>query len=157
MKIGVISDSHDNVAMIEKVLDVFNSQEVTAVLHAGDIIAPFSAKALDKFKGRVIAVYGNCDGERVGLKHALPEIEEGPISFDLAGKKFVMAHDPARLGDISGADYAVHGHTHVPRDDIRAGVRVLNPGELGGHLSGKGSAIILDTSTGEVVFVEVEA
>ena len=41
MKIGVLSDSHDNVHMVAKAVELFNDEGVVLVVHAGDFIAPF--------------------------------------------------------------------------------------------------------------------
>ena len=41
MRIGVISDTHDNLLMIKKAVEVFNRHGVGMVVHAGDFIAPF--------------------------------------------------------------------------------------------------------------------
>jgi len=41
MKIGIMSDSHDNMNMVAKAVELFNQRGVSRVLHAGDIIAPF--------------------------------------------------------------------------------------------------------------------
>jgi predicted phosphodiesterase len=44
MRIGLISDTHDNVPMIKEVIRRLNGLEVSLVLHAGDYISPFTAK-----------------------------------------------------------------------------------------------------------------
>ncbi|MEM2172632.1 MAG: metallophosphoesterase family protein, partial [Thermoproteota archaeon] len=38
MLIGLISDTHDNLIMIEKSVAFFNEKKVEVVLHAGDVI-----------------------------------------------------------------------------------------------------------------------
>jgi uncharacterized protein len=40
--IGLISDSHDNLNAIRKAVEFFNRKEVKAVLHAGDLVSPFT-------------------------------------------------------------------------------------------------------------------
>jgi len=44
MKIGVISDTHDNLPLIEKAVKIFNEKGVKLVLHAGDYVALFVVK-----------------------------------------------------------------------------------------------------------------
>ena len=44
MRIGVMSDSHDNLPMIRKAIRLFTDENAEAVLHAGDFIAPFAVK-----------------------------------------------------------------------------------------------------------------
>ena len=42
MKVGIVSDTHDNMVKIKDMVDILNSREVDLMLHAGDFIAPFS-------------------------------------------------------------------------------------------------------------------
>ena len=42
MLIGVMSDTHDNVPLIEKAVALFNDRKVGFVIHAGDYVAPFA-------------------------------------------------------------------------------------------------------------------
>jgi predicted phosphodiesterase len=52
-----------------------------------------------------------------------------PLTLDLTrgGKRFHLIHiPPARAPQ--NCDVVLHGHTHVPRDEMRQGVRFLNPG-----------------------------
>jgi hypothetical protein len=52
MKVGLISDTHDNLPQIEKAVAFFNDKGVDFVIHAGDFVAPFSVAVLLKL---------NCD------------------------------------------------------------------------------------------------
>ena len=54
MKLGIISDTHDNVPMITKAVEFFNNANVDAVMHAGDYVSPFSLKPVKQFtSGRI--------------------------------------------------------------------------------------------------------
>ena len=59
MKIGVMADSHDNVPMIRRAVELFNDEQVGLVIHAGDFISPFAIKPLHDLSCRVLAVFGN--------------------------------------------------------------------------------------------------
>ena len=63
-------------------------------------------------------VAGNCD-----------EHGEWPLELELEreGVKFYLTHIPPHCGP-EGFAAVLHGHTHVPRDEVVAGVRWLNPG-----------------------------
>ncbi|MBM4079867.1 MAG: YfcE family phosphodiesterase, partial [Planctomycetes bacterium] len=76
MKLGILSDSHDNLPFIAKALALFEREGVDCLVHAGDYVAPFAMRALLKFKGRVLGVFGNNDGEKVGLKKLCPVLVE---------------------------------------------------------------------------------
>ena len=41
MLVGLISDTHDNLPMVEKAVKRLNEEKVGLVLHAGDYVAPF--------------------------------------------------------------------------------------------------------------------
>ena len=68
MKIGIISDSHDHRDNIIKAVKYFNDENVGMVIHAGDIVSPFTEKEFKKLESKMKAVFGNNDGEKFGLK-----------------------------------------------------------------------------------------
>jgi putative phosphoesterase len=45
MKIGLISDTHDNVENIRKAIKEFNDRNVDLVLHAGDFASPIAVES----------------------------------------------------------------------------------------------------------------
>ena len=44
MKLGIMADTHENMPMVAKAIDLFNTEKVDLVLHAGDFISPITAK-----------------------------------------------------------------------------------------------------------------
>ena len=48
MKIGLISDTHDNIQNIQNAVSLFNDTHVSFVIHAGDIVSP---RAVEAFTG----------------------------------------------------------------------------------------------------------
>jgi putative phosphoesterase len=145
-----MSDSHDNVDAIKKAVRFFNEAECELILHAGDFIAPFAARELGHLSCPIKAVFGNCDGEKGGLKKAfvsLGEIEEEPFAFSYAERTVLLTHTHfANEKYIRSGDYAVivYGHTHKPDVSTSNGIFVLNPGETGGWLTGKSSVALLN-------------
>jgi hypothetical protein len=158
MKIGILSDSHDNVPALASAVEQLRHAGAVVLLHAGDIVAPFSAKVLNDFGGPVHAVFGNNDGEREGLRKILPGIADGPLEIMLDGKRILLIHDVSALPDVSAkrAYAVVYGHTHKHEDAVRGGARYINPGECGGWLYGKKTAMILDLETGETRLLEIK-
>ena len=152
MKIGIMSDSHDNIAKIVKAVEVFNTQGVECVFHAGDIISPFTAIQFKELKSKLVVIFGNNDGEKTFLYERFKPIADiyknffGSIDGDKV--KLAMFHEPEEidfLRDTSGFDLIIYGHTH--KVDIRKGkVMVVNPGETCGYLSGKATVAVLDTA-----------
>lgn len=167
MKIGVISDTHDRLPTFRQAMAMFRRLNVGAVLHAGDLIAPFAAKLLTDpaliGDTPVFCIYGNNDGERAGLKQMLPQIIDGPIRVQLptaggASRLIVMHHalDWLKPGDIAGADVVITGHTHEPVNELRdvpvsinpSGKQLyLNPGECCGWVTNRCTAAVLDLDT----------
>ena len=160
MKIGLIADSHENMPMIAKAVELFNRERVELVLHAGDIISPITAKEFSKLKARMIIVLGNNDGEKFFLRErfkSIGEIHEGKWEGEIDGKRLLLIHAPDMLGALekSGSyDIIVYGHTH--KLDIRKGeTLVVNPGECGGWITGRCTIAILDTEKMEVGIEEL--
>lgn len=144
MKIGVISDTHDNLLMIKKAVEVFNRHGVGMVVHAGDFIAPFSLRPLKGLTMPFIGVFGNCDGERRGLfEGSGGRIFEPPKEVDFSGYKIIILHDIKRLSGGSKADLIVHGHLHKPMVEKRDDFLIVNPGEGGGWLTGRATVAIV--------------
>ncbi|MGD9345323.1 MAG: metallophosphoesterase [Candidatus Aminicenantes bacterium] len=145
-----MSDSHDNVDAIKKAVRFFNSSQCELVLHAGDFIAPFAAREMGQLSCTVKAVFGNCDGEKKGLKKvfvSLGEIEEEPFVFSHADRNILLTHTQfANEKHIRSGKYdaVIYGHTHKPDVRMSNGITVLNPGETGGWLTGKNSVALLD-------------
>jgi hypothetical protein len=50
MLIGIMSDTHDDIAQTKKAVAMFNRKKVEHVLHAGDIISPFMIDTLKELK-----------------------------------------------------------------------------------------------------------
>ena len=68
VKVGIMADSHDNIDAIEKAINLFNENNVDMVLHAGDIVSPFTADILRNLKCDMLLIYGNNDGDKLYLK-----------------------------------------------------------------------------------------
>ena len=157
MRVGIFSDTHDNLNQVDRAIAYFADRKVEAVLHAGDIVAPFSAKVLATIPVPLHVVFGNNDGEKVGLKNVLPQIRNGPLELRLGGKVIVMAHDFGQIPPDwrARADVLVAGHTHivsVTREDRRL---LINPGECGGWLKHRSTVAILDTETNQAEIIDL--
>jgi uncharacterized protein len=158
MLIGIFSDTHDQLVAIDKALELFRQRDVDMVIHGGDLISPFAAK---RIKAGVTAplhvIYGNNDGERVGLKAILPQIQDGPLYIEVGGKTIAVHHDPALLPSeaVARADIIVVGHTHDPKLEERDGKLFLNPGECCGWLTGKATVALLDPVARKIEIVEL--
>jgi len=157
MIIAVMSDSHDNLPNIRKALALFAERDATALIHTGDLVAPFSVKEILKFPGETYGIFGNNDGEISGIKKLWKHIYFGPHLFELGGLRILAAHDEADLGRATYAniDVCVFGHSH--EKTIREGrPLVINAGESGGWLTGRPTCAILDTEGPRAEIMEIK-
>ena len=163
MKVGIVTDSHDHCGNIEKAVRVFVQRQVECVFHSGDIVSPFSAKAFGAVApARFIAVFGNNDGEKIGLQSALAgfggEIHDNYFKGEVGGKRVFMTHTPGYVEEVTRsemADLVIYGHTH--KTDVRwvDATLVVNPGEAGDWLTGEGKVVILDLASMEYELVSL--
>jgi uncharacterized protein len=147
MKIGILSDTHDNLVQVEKAVRFFNLKKVDLVLHAGDFVAPFTILRLKKLLCAWQGVFGNNDGEKQGLR-AVSEgrIVPGPLRLSAGGKNIVVVHDIQSI-DLKKekARFIIFGHSHKPEIINEPGRLIINPGECGGWLTGRSTVAIADT------------
>lgn len=149
MIIGVISDTHDNLALLRAALRRIADEGAGLVLHAGDIVSPFMAVPFKETGLRVIGVFGNNDGDKLYLRERFSEVGElhfGPYELVIDGRKVLLMHEPRALEALVSSgeyDLVIYGHTH--QVDHRPGKPlVLNPGEGGGWLSGEPTFALVD-------------
>jgi putative phosphoesterase len=75
-KIGIISDTHDDIVNVRKALEIFRNYKIKYVIHAGDYIFPGIVKEFGKLKeATFIGVFGNNEGEKLGLSKSFKEID----------------------------------------------------------------------------------
>ncbi len=127
MLIGVMADSHDNVPKLEAAVSLFKQRQVQHVLHAGDFVAPFAIEPLRGLDCPVLSVFGNNDGERLGLAARIREIGEVHAylaTATLDDRRIAVVHYPELaepLAESGAYDLVVYGHTH--RVDQTSGPR----------------------------------
>ena len=137
MRIGIIADTHDNVHAVEAAVDIFEQSAVDAIVHCGDVIAPPVIPLFDGVEFHL--VLGNNDGEIVGLRSAIADLEPAGHCH---GRFGVMEFDGLRLAALHGEDLAdvdryarsgafdvvCYGHHHETRHEMVDGTTVINPG-----------------------------
>ncbi|AEH24278.1 metallophosphoesterase [Pyrococcus yayanosii] len=160
MKVGIMSDTHDNLGAIRRAVDFFNREGVDLVLHAGDYVAPFVARELSRLKAPLKGVFGNNDGEREGLKRTLG-IKDEILVLDIGGMKTVVIHgtDERLIEALAKSqlyDIVIRGHTHRQGIEEVGRTIIVNPGEVCGYLTGIKSVAILDIREREVRIVNLE-
>jgi putative phosphoesterase len=114
MRIAVFSDTHDRYppglpAMMRGADELW---------HLGDVCDPETLAEFLKIGPSLQIVQGNCDSQL-----------NWPVALDLEreGVKFHLTHIPPSRAP-KGVQAVLHGHMHVPRDEMIGQVRWLNPG-----------------------------
>ena len=152
MRIGVVSDTHNNIRNINNIISIFNRERVEKVIHTGDISKAKSLELFSKLEPPMIGVYGNNDRiesdlEETALKHNF-NFQQPPFSLVLGNKKIAIFHEPDGIEDYlkqhNDLDLVLHGHTHRFRQEKRGGIMYFNPGESAGFLKGKSALGIID-------------
>ena len=157
MKIGILSDTHDNLPQIEKAVKFFNKNKVGFVLHAGDFIAPFTVTKLKKLSCDWLGIFGNNDGERNGLIGSSEgKIKDGPLRLELDNRKITLVHDKATINiRTEDADLIIFGHTHNREVLEQENKLIINPGECGGWLTGKSTIALVDLASLSAKITEI--
>ena len=153
MKIGIVSDTHNNLKNCNRIVEMFNEAGVERVVHTGDITQAKTLEIFSNLSMPMWGVYGNNDvGEMDSLVNAASqfsfEIIEPPMTLTWLEKRIVVVHDPLELSMVNPDDYDVilHGHTHRQTIEYDGDQLTFNPGECAGHMSGFNAIGVLDLS-----------
>lgn len=165
MKIGVISDTHDQAPLIEKAVEKLNQEEVEWVIHCGDWVSPFILYSFRNLKAPIKGVFGNNDGDK--FRHLLFKDKLGlNIQYE---DRFLELNFDNRLIAVFHGDYSeivealvkcgkydavFHGHTHQKINTAIGKTLSLNPGSLMKETIGKeygASFAVYDSLTNSAV------
>lgn len=153
MLIGIFADSHDHLDNIRRAVRVFNDAGCGLVVFAGDLVSSFAVPPLRELKGRLVACFGDNEGNRIGVAAGmkiLGTLGEPPFSFRTEdGRRILLTHMDRSLRDLDGDfDVAIYAHTHKPAITHDAQGRLfINPGETSGWSFGKPTVALLDTES----------
>lgn len=153
MKIGIVSDTHNNLKSSRRIVELFNQAGVERVIHTGDITQAKTLEVFSHLNMPLFGVFGNNDMERESLDAAIAEFGfhfvEPPLMLDWASRSIVVVHDPLEFeGVLTDAhEIALHGHTHRQTIIQEAGRLTFNPGECAGHMRGLNAIGVLDLAT----------
>jgi len=129
MRIGVLSDTHG--LLRPEVVAAFEG--VDHILHGGDIGGEGVLTEL-RALAPVTAVAGNVDGFRCGDARETARIALGGVRFFLT---HILDRPHRPRSEVAAAlrrepaDVVVFGHSHLPHDEVVAGVRFFNPASAG--------------------------
>jgi putative phosphoesterase len=162
MKIGILSDTHDQAVNIQQALQIFQEHQVKKLFHCGDVTTLASVQWFCEFP--LALAFGNGDTMTGEIKAFLRgcNVENTAVytyEGEYLGKRIGMTHshlagELKRLIDSQTYDYVFYGHTHLRSDERMGRTRVINPGSLGGLKKQSRSVCILDLEKDEAVFEE---
>ncbi|MBW2393831.1 MAG: YfcE family phosphodiesterase [Deltaproteobacteria bacterium] len=151
MRIGIVSDTHNHLRNVGRIVELFNAAGVSRVVHTGDITQAKTLHALSPLTCPVVGVYGNNDLERTSLEEAAEQLSfqlvDPPLRLCWAEREIVVVHDPRDLAELElgSGTLALHGHTHRTTEEWQqGGVLAFNPGECAGMLEGRNTIGIVD-------------
>lgn len=141
MKIGILSDTHDQGELIQKAVKLFNDENVSWVFHCGDWVSPFILHFFQGLHAPLRGVFGNNDGDK--FRH-LAFKDKWSIDLEYEDRFLEMEVDERLIavfhGDYSGIvealvtcgkyDAVFHGHTHQTVNQYHGKTLSLNPGSL---------------------------
>jgi putative phosphoesterase len=149
VKVGVLSDSHDNRDGAFDVLSVFLRERVDAILHLGDVCSPLFLEPFRACGIPLVGVFGNNDVDRAGLQAVSGNrFYRGPHICEIGGRKILMSHAfdelQEEIGEGGKFDLILFGHTHRPLTMRIGRALVINPGEACGFMSGRPTCAVID-------------
>lgn len=137
MRLGVISDTHGHVELARPAVRMFESLDIDAVLHCGDIGSMAVVELFAAWPAHF--VFGNCDENTAAFAAAIEKAGQichglfGDLVFDGVRVALLHSHERQRFRQaIDGGEYRLvcYGHTHVAATDRRGATLVLNPGAI---------------------------
>jgi hypothetical protein len=150
MRIGIVSDTHNNIRNVHRIVELFNDAGVERVIHTGDITQAKTLEVFAHLNAPLYGVFGNNDRERESLEGAIAchgfRFREPPFELDWHGRRIIVVHDPLELDGALERHHALalHGHTHLYRYEARGDQVLFNPGECAGHMKGLNAVGVMD-------------
>ena len=162
MSIGVLSDSHDDLANLQTAVADYRRRGITQLIHCGDLIHAATAHLLTGFK--LIYVDGNMDQDSGEIYRTLRDLDPHNVVLptfegEIAGVSVAVTHGdhPAELDRViqSGIHrFVFTGHTHRRRDETIGPTRLFNPGALGGLKFESRSYSVVELASGAIEVIE---
>jgi len=146
MKLGIISDIHDDIKNLKKAINIFSIEKVSLVCFCGDLVSPNTLEAFKSFQVPVKAVFGNMDKSRQAILNKIQELDlnlEYPPGENLAwkfnfkGRRIAFFHGHYQdmvktLVEPGIYDFVFTGHTHQEKIEKIGNTLWVNPGAVCG-------------------------
>lgn len=136
MKIGILSDTHNDINTLQVILNHYRREGIKTVLHCGDLTSPENVK---RFHGFTLHLaFGNGD-------YLTAEMQEQVIllgtdssakrinTITIGGSRILITHgnmvqDLEEMKKNPNLDVICTGHTHSRENSSVGKIRIINPG-----------------------------
>ena len=160
MRLGILSDTHDELARTRLAIQLLRDEGANALVHCGDLASPPIVAACAVLP--CWFVFGNHDADNV------PSLQQAAIAsgavclgwageFELDGRLIAVAHGhmsyDIRRALASRPHYLLSGHSHIASDRRDGLVRRINPGAL--HEADQLTVALLDLQDDELRFLTI--
>lgn len=160
MRIGLISDTHDEYTRTQSAMKRFQHHGVEAIIHSGDLFSPRIIEICSALP--FYFCFGNHDADVVpALRQSAINCQATCLGWGdiitLTGKTIAVCHGHLTF-DLkplltTQPDYLISGHSHIPSDTQQNATRRINPGAL--FRADRFTIALLDLTTTELEFLEV--
>lgn len=159
MRIGILSDTHDQVARTGRAIATLIDEGAEVLIHCGDLTGPdivYECSLLPCYY-----VFGNNDFDEDALRTAMGAAGGTCLDFggivELGGRKIAVTHGDVtreiRRLAATQPDYLFFGHSHEAADDRDGPTRWVNPGAL--HRARAWTVAVLDLELDQLRFLTV--
>src|SRR5262245_18066166 len=160
MRLGILADTHDQLARTLTAVELLRAAGVEALVHCGDLASPPILAACAALP--CYFTFGNHDADSVpALRRAAGRCGAVCLGWggvvELGGKRVGVTHGhmtaDVRRVRAEATDFLLSGHAHYPSDTMDGSVRRINPGAL--HRTDEYTVAVLDTTSGELRLLTV--
>lgn len=161
MRIGILSDSHDQVERTAGAVALLAAEGADELIHCGDLTGPEVVLAIGEAGVPCHYVLGNNDFDLDGIERAVTATGGTMLGWageiERAGKRIGVTHghlsSEFRRLLTSSPDYLLFGHSHEWLNERDGPIRQINPGAL--HRAREWTVALLDLELDEVRFFRV--
>jgi putative phosphoesterase len=153
MRIGILSDTHDQLVLTQHAVALLMREGAEVLIHCGDLTGPEIVQACAKLP--CTFAFGNHDADSApALERAIADVGGTCVAsggiVELAGKRIAVLHGHEGMKDLLAErpDYLIHGHSHIAADGWIGKTRRICPGAL--NRAESLTVALLDTATEEL-------
>ena len=170
MKLMIASDIHGSAFWCGKLMEAVEREQPQKLILLGDLLyhgprndlprdyAPKKViEMLSAQKHRILAVRGNCEAEVDQMVLPFPCMADYAL-LEADGLQLYMTHghlwNPDKLPPLTVGSVFLSGHTHVKMDEVRDGIRCVNPGSVSIPKDGSHSCLVYENGTFRICLLE---